>query len=332
MEILREKFFVVGTQRSGTTLLRLILNAHSQIVVPREAFFLMPLLKKKYLHSPISGSTLESFNKYLLSKADITTTHLKTTFVDGGYDKAFSHLAKQEKISLRDLLESVFSSYCKSEGKSIWGNKTPSFFRKIDILHALFPDAKFIHIVRDGRDVFDSFRKIDPSKNNVAIMALDWRYKLSRIERSFKRIPASNRVTIRYEDLLHNGEETVKQVCSVIGVEYESKMLEFYKSSHKNTSSTHSKLIFKPLCEENLNKWKKNLTRREVNIITLLTRGYLKKNKYEVVSNMITITDLLFLLKCLIFGIPMRVKQVLHTKRLLGKGLSSTEKREMICS
>lgn len=317
-------FFIVGTQRSGTTLLRLILNAHSQIVVPREAFFLMPLLKKKYLNRSISGNNLKSFNNYLLSKADIKSTHLKGTFEDGDYYNVISQLAQREKIKLRDLIDGIFSSFCRKEGKSIWGNKTPSFFRKIDILYALFPDAKFIHIVRDGRDVYDSFRKIDPSKNNVSIMALDWNYKLFRIEKSLKKIPTNNKVTIRYEDLLSKGEETVKHICSVIGVEYENSMLDFYKSSHKHTSSTHSRLIFNPLNENNMYTWKKNLTPREAKIFNLLARHYLKKYNYEIENNIPDLSDIGFMFKCLLIGLPKRLIQVIHAKRLLEKCLNST--------
>ncbi|GAN31521.1 sulfotransferase [Candidatus Brocadia sinica JPN1] len=82
----------------------------------------------------------------------------------------------------------------------------------------MFPDAKFIHIVRDGRDVFDSWRKMNSFNDNVAAAALDWRYKLFRIEKSFKKIPEENKITIRYEDLLENPENTIKSICSVIGI------------------------------------------------------------------------------------------------------------------
>lgn len=324
MEDTKRQFFIVGTQRSGTTLLRLILNTHSQIVVPREAFFLMPLLKKKYLNRFISGSTLKSFNNYLLSKADIKSTHLKTTYVDGNYNDILSQLAQRGKLRLRDLIDEIFFSYCRSEGKSIWGNKTPSFFRKIDILYALFPDAKFIHIVRDGRDVFNSFRKIDLSMNNVSVMALDWSYKLFRIEKSLNKIPPSNKVTIRYEDLLNKSEVTVRRICSVIGVKYENSMLDFYKSSHKHTSQTHSKLIFMPLNEKNMYKWKKTLAPREVKIFNLLARHYLKKYNYEIESNVLNLSDVLFVLKSLLVSLPKRSIQVIRTKRLLEKGLSET--------
>ena len=97
-------------------------------------------------------------------------------------------------------MDGMFSSYAVSEGKSTWGDKS-LFFGSIDLLHELFPRARFIHIIRDGRDVFDSWRKMDPTKRHATVMALDWRYKLRSIERSFEKLPASLAKTLRYEDL-----------------------------------------------------------------------------------------------------------------------------------
>lgn len=316
MESNTKMFFIVGTQRSGTTLLRLILNAHSQITVPRESFFLMPFLKKKYLNRFITGSSLRAFADYISS-----IPKFKATFVDGNYGDFVLQLAQREKITLRDLINDMFSSHCRNEGKNIWGNKTPSFFRKIDILFHLFPDAKFIHIVRDGRDVFDSWRKMNPSMNNVASVALDWSYKLFKIEKSFKKIPANNKITIRYEDLLNTPEKIIQSICSLLGVKCEANMLDFYKSSHKYTIPQHSELIFKPLDKSNVSKWKKCLTPREVKTFNLLARHYLKKYDYEIENSTMTLSDALFMIKSLLVGLPQRLIQIIRMKRTMEKGL-----------
>lgn len=314
MELNKKQIFIIGAQRSGTTLLRLILNAHSQIAVSGEAEFLMSFLKRKYLNHRISGSLLKTFFNDCVS--------LKSSYAS--FAGFFSQLTQREKLTLRDLVDDMFSSYCRSEGKYIWGNKTTSFFRKIDILFDLFPDAKFIHIVRDGRDVFDSRRKMNPVDSNAAVAALDWDYNLYKVEKSFRKILPNNKITIHYEDLLDDPETTIKSVCSLIGVEYEANMLGFYKTSSHYTASQHSELIFKPLNKNNKYKWRKNLTYREVKIFDLLARHYLRKYNYEIENNLPGFSDILFMFKGLFIDLPHKLIRIVSInnvfKKAVGRG------------
>jgi hypothetical protein len=310
----RNPFFIVGTQRSGTTLLRLILNSHSQIAVPEESVFLMPLLRKHYLRQPLRRPQLEMVADYLLS-----SDHFRLW----NYDHAsfISKLREVEQMSLHDLIFNLFDSYCSSQGKLTWGDKTPSFFRKIDILQTLFPRAKYIHIVRDGRDVFDSWRKLDPTKSNVAVAALDWSYKLFKIERSLESLADDNKLSLRYEDLLVEPEATVRSVTDFLGMEYEENMLDFYRTSHKYVGDHHSKLIFRPLDKGNRTKWKRNLKPREIRVFELLGRHYLTKYKYELSGGAVAGGDILFAINALSIGLPLRLLQVLRIALIVEKGL-----------
>jgi hypothetical protein len=301
-------FFLIGAQRSGTTLLRLILNAHSQIAIPEEGTFLIPLLNKKNLHRPISGSELSALASYLS-----LNPQLKLWACDlEGY---LAELAGRESITLGRLVEDLYSACAQQNGKSMWGDKTPPFFRKVDIFHSLFPEARFIHIVRDGRDVFDSWRKIDRTKGNVSTIALDWRYKLSRIERSFSKIPESCKMTLRYEDLLQRTEESVRLVCRFLKIDFQEGMLEFYRSSHKYIGKHHSKLIFRPVNSGNVEKWKKNLTPREARSFALLAGRYLRKYGYQTPSGGSRLSDLLWTAANLLVGVPKRGWEVLRVKQ-----------------
>ena len=297
--------FIVGTQRSGTTLLRLILNAHSQIAIPEEARFLMPLFKQKYLKHGISSTSMKTLVSYLSQNDQYKLWN---------YDpqEFLLQLSQMESIGLGELIDSMFTSFCRSEGKTIWGDKS-LFFRTIGVLNTLFPEARFIHIVRDGRDVFDSWRKMDPSKNNASVIALDWSYKIFKIEKSFSRMPSGHTFTLRYEDLLEKPEEVIKEVCTFLNVGYEPAMLDFYKTSHFYIGEHHSDLIFNAINRSNTAKWHKNLTPLEIKSFNLLAGHYLKKHHYEIADAQVRPGDSLRIGMNLLTGIPKRIGQVVYS-------------------
>lgn len=312
----KKPIFILGCQRSGTTLLRLILNTHSRIAIPEDASFLIPLLKRGNLYNTIEGKSLNNLVKYLELSA-----HFKLWNYD--YTNFISGLRQEKEIRLKDLLLKMYSSYCESFNKVVWGDKTPSFFRKIDILYSLFPNARFIHIVRDGRDVFDSWRKMTPSMKYVSVTALDWCYKLYKIEKSLRNIPANYKLTIRYEDLLERPEETIKIICSVIDEEYEPAMLNFYRTSDHFIGKHHSELIFKPLDKSNCYKWRKNLSKKESVAFNLVARYYLKKYKYDIQEHKLRFDSVILIIKSFIIGIPVRIFNILYTNKIYEKALKS---------
>ena len=306
--------FILGVQRSGTTLLRLILNSHSYIAIPEEAAFLRPIIKKKYIYNEISGKDLKRIYNYLKNSPHYALWNYDSS-------KFLNWLEMQHSISLKEFINNLYMSYAESEGKIIWGDKTPSLLRKVDLLYRLFPEAKFIHIVRDGRDVFDSRRRMDSTKDNAAVMAIEWCYKIYKTERFLELLPPSNKYTLRYEDLLINPEETVKNLCGFMQVEYEPQMMDFYKKSKYYVGSHHSKLIFKPITSENLQKWKLNLSGKEIKVLSLLAKRYLKKYGYEVDNVKLSFRDIIFLFSKILIGFHYRLYTVFKANMLFKKAL-----------
>jgi hypothetical protein len=305
--------FIVGTQRAGTTLLRLMLNAHAEIAVPEEARFLTPLLERRYVDRELRGRELENVVRYVVDNPQLELWN---------YDaEPFRKRALElESVQVRDLIDAMYSSFAASEGKRIWGDKS-LFFRQVDALHAMFPGARFVHIVRDGRDVFASWRKIDPTKDHVAVIALDWRIKLAAIERSFARLPESSQLTIRYEDLIDDPQPLLGSLCAFIGVDYDQGMLEFHRTSHRYIGDHHSELIFEPINKSNASKWRRTLTAREARIFSALARGALERYGYPGLDDRIGAGDCAALAGDLLVGLPARAWQVLRTKHLMNRGV-----------
>jgi len=310
-------FFILGVQRSGTTLLRLMLNSHSRIAIPEEATFLRPLLTKDNAKGVLNSQDISKICNYLNKSPHFSLWN---------YDKSelFEFLQKHEEISLNNLIEAIYVSYLRSERKGAWGDKTPSLFRNIDLLYKLFPNAKFIHIVRDARDIFLSWRKMDPTKGNPSVVAMEWEYKCHKIEKFLNRIPEANRLRLRYEDLLGEPENTLKHLCNFLAFEYEPQMLSFHKKSKFYIGNHHSDLIFRPIDKSNKQKWKKQLSVKETKIITILAQRYLKEYDYEMFSEKSNVQDYLSVCASLT-GVPIRLAQVMKTNTLFKKALQGKE-------
>lgn len=315
-------FFIVGVQRSGTTLLRLILNAHSQIAIPEEARFLGPLLKRNAGRTVVKEPALSRLLNYLRANEQ---------FRLWAYDSElfFQRLAGRDAVTLAELIDAMFSSYAESEGKSRWGDKS-LFFNSINILHELFPGARFIHVVRDGRDVFDSWRRMDATKSRPTVMALDWRYKLRSIERSVARLPADRTLTLRYEDLLASPRQIVQSICSFLNIEFEEEMFEFYKTSSKYIGEHHSSLIFSAINSSNAAKWKQRLSADEIKLYEAMAGKLLREYGYQTSSPSFSAHLLLLAAVDLLIGLPQRVWQVMSARWAYRRALRRGEAMKTI--
>lgn len=311
-----EPIFIVGTQRSGTTLLRLILNAHPDIAIPEEARFFTPLLTPQRIKRVLAGAELQKLVSYLRANEQFKLWNFDR-------EPFLNDLANRDSATLAEIMNLMFSSYAACEGKTRWGDKS-LFFGSMQLLYEMFPRARFIHIVRDGRDVFDSWRSMDPSKGHPAVMALDWRHKLASIEKSIAQLPDSNTLTLRYEDLVSQPEDMVRSICTFLGIDFDANMLEFHKTSQRYIGDHHSKLIFKAIDDANISKWRKNMSQDEIKIYELMAHKSLTQYGYPLSEGKTSFMQFTRAGADLLIGLPLRIWQVasarIDYKRALNRG------------
>lgn len=302
-------FFIIGAQRSGTTLLRLMLNAHSKIAIPEEGGFWKPMLRqfKRYPQKTMGGRELEGYLHYIREDPQ---------FKLWGVDPAplFESIIKDLHLTLSELIDRTYRYYAASKGKAIWGDKTPSFFRMIPMLNTHFPTARFIHIIRDGRDLFLSWRRMEQNKKNTSIVALEWAFKVKKAQEALKEIGQGRSMSIRYEDLVSSPEATLRDVCAFLGLEYEQNILSYWKTSDQFIGSHHSDLIFKPVSTSSVGKWKLKMTRAEVDKFEWVAGDLLKDCGYKLagISQGKTMPRLTGLAE-LSYGLPVRGIEVFFT-------------------
>ena len=205
--------FVVGAPRSGTTLLRVILDRHPQIAMwgGESAFFRRVHDRRATFGDPSDIRNRERIVKaYLaiepMSRVGLDLTALGQTMLKGG-------------DSWPALFTSMLRHNATVQGKPYWGEKTPAHIFHIDKLRAWFPGCAIIQIVRDPRDMASSLVRM-PWSNRSALFAA----------RTWKRFNAAARekdvLSVKYEDLAASPETTLDKICRYIGVAYDPLLLQ----------------------------------------------------------------------------------------------------------
>src|SRR5579859_1525478 len=210
-------FFIVGSGRSGSTLLRMMLASHPRLTIPPETWYLAPLLQRLSIDRPLNADEIES-------AISIVTSHYRWPDMKLDQRDFRREVARLVKPYLRDLVEVVYRSHLQAEGKARWGDKTPAYIEILPQLAKMYPNSRFIHLIRDGRDVAKSFQATDwvglwlHENTREWTRALDchWRWVRSDLR---DRI-----LQVRYEDLVLKTEGTLRKICEFIGEEFEPQM------------------------------------------------------------------------------------------------------------
>ena len=305
---MKSPVFILGIQRSGTTLLRLLLNSHSQISIPPEADFWLPFLSK-YGNRP-SHLLSEKEKRQILRQIEKHRYFRDWGVAIDEFLASYSNLNTDS--TLGELMSALYSFHAKINSKVIWGDKTPPFCRYVKELKTIFPTAKFIHIVRDGRDQYVSrktytIHSAKRAANNVSVAAIEWNYKISKVKNGLSHTNASNSLEVRYEDLVTICESTLKKICDFLSINYEREMLSFWATSEKHISHSHSHLIFKPISGRSVCKWKNILTNYEQRKFEAISKKYLVRYGYQVSSNSFDPMAYAGVIIDLLTGLPQRM-------------------------
>jgi hypothetical protein len=284
---------IVGSPRSGTTLLRLMLDAHPDLAIPPETGFLTlgeqlkgrgDKLRKKFFQAIVNYSEpAPSWADFELSKESfwIALTEITPFSISEGY-------------------RTFYRLYAARLGKSRWGDKTPIYCRYINTIRRILPESRFIHIIRDGRDAALSLRRMWFSPGwEIETQATYWRDCVMAARSA--GIERDDYLEVRYEDLVTNTRETLERVCAHVGLTYDDCMLTYYKRAperlkeHKGRSSSDGTIFLtqqqrfeqqerttKPADPTCVFAWKRTMDPDERQRFQLVAGDLLKELGYEV--------------------------------------------------
>lgn len=283
--------FIIGNPRSGTTLLRLMLNNHQNIIVPPECGFAVWFYEKYHLLG-FSESVIHALVKDVSTARKIETWNLD-------YAKLREYIITSNASSYSQAVSAVYEFYGHSLGKNFhrWGDKNNFYLRHIETLCALYPSAQFIHIIRDGRDVACSYKALRKSKMvskyvpdlpvDIKEIARDWTENVQKIRESFEKLSHVQVFEVRYEDLVSQPTQELQSICNYLGEFYDPAMELYYiKNQIENQEPVEflqwkAKTLEKPTDSE-VGKYLRELTDAEIEEFEHISRHILKLYNYSI--------------------------------------------------
>ena len=214
---------IVGSPRSGTTLLRFMLDSHPELAIPPETGFL-----RFGLNFWGQGDKLrQKFFRAIVNYADPYPTWADFEIPKEAFWTALTEI---NPFTISEGYRAFYRLYAARFGKSRWGDKTPLYCFEMNPIRRALPEVRFIHIIRDGRDAALSLRKMWFSPGwEIDIQAAYWRKYVLAARRAGMGRP--DYLEIRYEDLILTPQETLKRVCDYIGLSYDETILNYYTRS-----------------------------------------------------------------------------------------------------
>lgn len=263
-------FFIIGSARSGTTLLRLMLNAHPEVAVPPESRFVVELYK---------SSDAVDATQLLAALA----RHKRFEAWDLPIEAVRDELGPGVSAAYADVMRAAYRAYARVHGKRRWGDKTPRYVEHLPLLSKLFPDARFIHLVRDGRNVALSYADLPFGPKTVAKAARLWAERVASGVANGRDLGSDRYLEIRYEDMVEDAEGQAKELCDFLDLPFDPGMLDYTERARDAVLPRASR--YNPHVVEaprtHVRTWEKDMPESHVEIFEAVAGPVLDRLGYE---------------------------------------------------
>ena len=275
-----DPIFIIGTERSGSNLLRLILNAHSGIAVPHPPHIFQYFSKLESSYGDLEQAA--PMNRLVDDVLTLLDTHIYPWEIKISPEKFNQDV---EPRNLLGVFAGIYDEYLNHSGKRRWGCKSTFMIHHTDCILKSYPDARFILLVRDPRDVAASSRQSVFSPFHPYFTALLWRDQQLEGLKLMKSLPRENIMLLQYEELIENPEPVIRNICDFLEEEFEPGILDFYKTPSALKSGKLSKSwqnASSPIISDNKNKYRRKLSKYEIQLIEGVAGGVMNQFGYEL--------------------------------------------------
>lgn len=275
----QEPFFIIGSGRSGTTLLRNLLNQNPNIIIPPESGDSYPESFEFYVKNCRKYERQElieeTYNFY------VKNPNWKYWGLD--IQDVLKAAKSKDVVVYGDLISNLYESFRNKykPGATLWADKNPYMTFYMPYIKKTFPKSKFIHLIRDGRDVVLSWKDNNLKYSNLEDIIDRWNLSLEMVER-FE--PKSSLLEIRYEDLVTNTKVIIEQIYSFLEIpnsntSFSGKKILDYGNELMQKHHIRSK---HKIDKTSIGKWKSGFSDSELEIVIKGTRNKLRKYGYSV--------------------------------------------------
>jgi hypothetical protein len=263
---------VLGVSRSGTTLLKEMLDRHSDLAIPSESYF-VPQLWDRHGHRSDPEEIVEDLGRIArVREWGVTPQDVRARL--------------SADVSFNDVVDAVYRAYAEARGKHRYGDKTPAYMQHLALLDQVFQGAQYVHIVRDGRDAGLSFvdMRRKPRFNlgrprRLAEFACAWRLEIEGAQRFGARLGPTRYLELRYEDLVAEPEARLRDVCGFLGLEFEPGMLEYHRDVDPGRLQDHPRLAEPP--QKDVRRWREQMQPRDLELFEAIASRLLDLLGYD---------------------------------------------------
>ena len=262
-------FFIVGSARSGTTLLRLMLNAHPQVAIPPESRFITELWQDKpeVEVEPVLAA-LARHDRFRLWALPI--------------EEVRAELGVRRTAPFAEVMEAPYRAWARRRDKPHWGDKTPRYVESIPLLDRLWPPSRFVHLVRDGRNVALSYAAIPFGPKTVARTAVLWRRRVRAGMEAGRALGPKRYLQMRYEDLVEAPEHHARALCGFLGLTFDPVMMDYVERGKEAVlprAATNNPNVTKPLMTQ-IRSWERAMPAGQVEVFEALAGDVLLELGY----------------------------------------------------
>jgi hypothetical protein len=274
---------IIGTQRSGSNLLRVMLGQSPEITAPHPPHILQNFVPLINYYKPFDETNYRELVDDVLSFIKFNPVPWDNIILD-----AETIVKRSPRYSIYDLFSTIYAEAARNRNTKYWCCKSMVNYKYYRHLENAGIRPKYIYLYRDGRDVAVSFKKAIVGEKHIYHLAKQWHADQLGSFALVQELGPERCLSLKYESLIADPEDTIRSVCHFLDIEFTGEMLQYYSSHESLITATSGEMwsnLTKPVMSNNHSKFLKELSEMEVALFELVAGESLDRLGYERYSH-----------------------------------------------